>query len=439
MASASVLRVSAFTELRDMLQHCSAGIPRKKLCKVQANSLSTTAGNAFQAWVMVRYSSAWDEYGLRLLVIRGPFLSIYKPAANGSIRKALMRGPQFLARVDASVRCKRMGCDIILHLPANSFVGGRLIDAESEAVDNLIRAPHDTILHFHVMPPESSADASKIGLENIEQALDNAAAQSSVSVGSDPVEHLCSLPAVATKNMGKAPYQTPDVFFQITATGASAKFDRGVPSEQHLRNLFSGHSMCALRKGTTYLWLITAGGSFRWAPERQSVLGRDKICHGDLNSFGFTSKEIEFHSMRGVARAGGEINFRTVYDSQGEAVAEAWVMDDRTSFQGQRAAYPLRDPVIWKIHKLGQKLHIIKEPEMDEDLLPKAASYLHNVLQVDLEGVYTRSDLTKKACVKELYGNDWKDHLESESLDVLAEAPYIRLIDAHGRFRPSHV
>merc|ERR1711924_272180 len=96
--------------------------------------------------------------------------------------------------------------------------------------------------------------------------------------------------------------------------------------------------------------------------------------------------------------------------------------------------YPLRDPVVWMGHTLGQKLRFI-----DEDLLVNAASYLHNVLQVDLEDVYIRSDLTKKNILKELYGDSWKDHLQSESVEILAQAPYIRLIGARGLFQPSHV
>jgi len=308
------------------------------------------------------------------------------------------------------------------------------------AVDNFVRAQHDMILHFCVMPPDSAVHTSRIGLEDIKQALDYAAAHSlSEFVDCNPMEYLRPLPAVATKNTHKGPYAIPDEFFQMTATGASARFDRGVPLELHLKNLFSSQGMCALKKGETYLWLITASGSFRWAPERQSVLSRDKICHGDLNSFGLTSKETGFHSMRGMARAGGEINFRTVYNSQGKAIGDAWVIDDRTSFQGQRAVYPLRDPVVWMGHTLGQKLRFIDEPDIDDDLLVNAASYLHNVLQVDLEDVYIRSDLTKKNILKELYGDSWKDHLQSESVEILAQAPYIRLIGARGFFQPSHV
>eukprot|EP00466_Bigelowiella_natans_P019387 jgi/Bigna1/85724/estExt_fgenesh1_pg.C_50344 len=166
-----------------------------------------------------------------------------------------------------------------------------------------------------------------------------------------------------TKAIGHAPYYNPEHFITVNKktrkavalqrtrdTNWEVAEDVGITDAQ-VKNMFNNPGNI-LALDDANLWMIADDDSLRFGREHQPLhrnnwfKNRAIICHGDLN--------VDIHigkwqstNLRGHAKGGGEFKWRAVHKTDGtEADGRKWVIDNRTSFVGNRASSTPPDPAV---------------------------------------------------------------------------------------------
>eukprot|EP00472_Partenskyella_glossopodia_P003604 CAMPEP_0197517560 /NCGR_PEP_ID=MMETSP1318-20131121/2603_1 /TAXON_ID=552666 /ORGANISM="Partenskyella glossopodia, Strain RCC365" /LENGTH=420 /DNA_ID=CAMNT_0043067229 /DNA_START=195 /DNA_END=1457 /DNA_ORIENTATION=- len=228
---------------------------------------------------------------------------------------------------------------------------------------------------------------------------------------------IMGIHAQTTKAVGHAPYYNPEHFFSVQpntkhaiafqrteATDWKVVENQDFTSVQIKKMFTDGNNVivgdgddgsapaphpAVLDVNDATLWLIADDGSIRFGKEHQELRKaagqhhRDLICHGDLNR-DITVNEVHMHLFRGSAKAGGEFNKRTIHAADGTEHADGpkWVIDNRTSFVGNRANF---------LRSLN--------PETEIERLRHSWKFMKS-MGFDMTDVYIRDDIDKYKAFK---------------------------------------